>query len=141
MNSNDFKSESYDNFTIIDITDDSIVVKGGYIRDTGKKEDKEYIIPLSNLLEIFTDVSTEKLHYNVEEIADDWVSILNENEKKEFKTQKINKLYNKWREAIVDRTWMCRTEHHLPKLVEDKGNHENVYANVKEVIKIVKDLL
>ena len=36
---------------------------------------------------------------------------------------------------------MCRKEHNLPKRVEDKGHHENVYASIRVIIKNIKDIL
>ena len=55
--------------------------------------------------------------------------------------ENIDFLYNKWKEAILNRTWMCRKEHNLPKRVEDKGHHENVYASIRVIIKNIKDIL
>lgn len=130
-----FSSVEYSNCIVVDITENEIIVeKASY-------KNQQYTIPVSKLLYVYTDVENEKFNYNVDQIAEDWVKILNEKEREEFKTESVDKLFEKWSEAIIDRTWMCRPEHNLEKLVEDKGNHENVYANVREVIKIVKSIL
>lgn len=135
LDTKDFSSISYKNCEIEKITEDTI-----YIAESENR--KAFEIKLNTVLELFLfDISDEKLFYNVDEIAEDWVSILNEDEKKEFKDSSLEELHEKWCEAIIDRTWMCRPEHNFPNIVEDKGEHENVYATVTEVIKRVKEIL
>lgn len=142
LNNNDYSSEEYYNHTITDIKENSICIESKYIKADKSIEIKKYEVLKDVILEMFyNNMSEEKLHYGIEEIVKDWVSILNEDEKEEFRNKSIKELYKKWCNAIIARTWMCRNEHNFPKIIKDKDHNKNVHAIVKEVIKEVKKLL
>lgn len=142
LDNNDYSSEEYHNYTITDIKGNTIYIESKYIKADKSIEIKKYEISKDVVLEMFcNDMSDEKLHYGVKEIVKDWVNILNEDEKEEFKNLSIKELYKKWRNAIIARTWMCRYEHNFPKIIKDKDHNKNVHAIVKEVIKEVKKVL
>ena len=143
INSKNFKSRSICRFKIDDFTEDSIIISSGYedIRGDYRRITEREEIKLNVLLDLFDDVSEEKLKYNEEEIANDFIQVLSEKEQEEFETQSETFLFEKWKEAILNRTWMCREEHNLPKRVKDLGKHENVYASIKEIINMIKEKL
>ena len=140
----DFYSESYENTTIKTVCDDSIIIDGGYI-DQRHSSDCPRIenikVPISTIIYMFCDIDNEKLYYNEEEIANDFICLLTDDEKTEFKDADADSLFNKWAEAILNRTWMCRKEHALPIRAEDKGNHENVYASIRYIVGMIKGKL
>ena len=144
LNSKDFYSSKICDFVIDDIKEDYILLSSGYEDKRGKynrKIEGSTKIKLQSLIDIFYDVEDIKLSYNEKEIGIDFLYLLSDNEKEEFKNKDIDYLYNKWKEAILSRTWMCREEHKLPKRVEDKGNHENVYASIRVIIENMKRLV
>jgi hypothetical protein len=104
------------------------------------------VFDLTKIAFISNEEPTNKLTYNAEEIADDFFMILSDDEKEEFRTKSIDDLFYKYCWTIINRTWMCRTEHnftnHYPELVhvEDDGNHSRVFKVVKWVIKMLKDM-
>lgn len=93
---------------------------------------------INSLVHIFREVSEEQLKYDTNEIKKDFLNILSDKEKEEFKKEELDILFKKYKHAIVGRTWMCRTEHTLLELEEDCGHHENVYANVRVIIEEIK---
>ena len=131
INSTDFHSNEINDFIIESITEDSIIFNEGIEVRT---------IKINTLLELYDEVY-HKLSYNETQITSDFISILSDSEKEEFKSQSIEPLYEKWKEAIINRTWMCREEHKLPKRVSNRGGHENVYASVKIIVKNIKEQL
>lgn len=143
IDSKDFSSRSFCRFKIDGITEDAIVLSSGYedLRGKYRKITEPEEIKLSVLLDLFDNVSDDKLQYNEEEIANDFILVLSEKEKEEFKIKSETLLFQRWKEAILNRTWMCRDEHNLPKRVENNGQHENVYASIKEIIKLIKTKL
>lgn len=144
INSKDFYSIEFNHFVIDEIVEDGIVLSSGYEEKPGRKIrriNKSEKICIYSLLDLFKEVPEDKLAYNEEAIIHDFMSILSESEKEEFRKESIDFLYNKWNEAIIDRTWMCRDEHNLPKREKDTGNHENVYASVYIVVKTIQNNL
>jgi hypothetical protein len=88
-------------------------------------------VNVHDILYISDNIINEKLKYGINEIAKDFVDILNNVERIEFANSSIDDLYNKYRSAIVDRTWMCRSEH----------GFDNVDNAVKKVIIKIKNEL
>lgn len=146
LDSTTFTSEDYRQTTIVAIKKNSIVVKDGYIdkRRECEKIEKECEIPLSEILYIADNsYDTELRYYGVDEIVQDWIKLLNDKEKEEFKRETVDALFDKWSEAIINRTNMCIPDHNLPVLAQptEEDYHANVKANVKVVIEKVKELL
>ena len=141
LDSNDFYSDCYEDAFIKRIEDNSITLIGGFTESyaTGDITHIEEIeLPINRLLQISHTVPYEKVRYKEKEIAMDFLELLSEEEKEEFKDKSVNRLYDKWKEAILERTHMLRDEHRLPFRKKDMGNHENVYASIKQIIKIIK---
>ena len=141
IESEDFSSTEFHNFTIDAIEDDCIVFSNGYedIRSNDyRRIEQEERVYIKDLISVFEEEPTDKLEYGEDEICDDFILILSEQEKEEFRIQSIDYLFEKWKDAIIDRTWMCRTEHNLPNRVKDNGNHENVYASIRVIIEELK---
>lgn len=145
FNTDKMYSVKYNDTKITKITNEYMSVLGGYIEDNCdyKRIENEIDIPYSKIINIFVDVDKEdtkhKLYFNEKEIFEDFLSILDDDMKNEFANNDINFLFDKWKSAIMDRTWMCRNEHNFPKYVEDKGNHENVYYIIKKIVKQLKE--
>lgn len=142
INSQDFHATVFNDFVIDEVTKDYIVISTGFeasrrSRDTREINSEEKIY-LNTLLAIYDEVSEEKLNYGEEEIKEDFINILSENEKKEFIEKDIDFLCEKYEDVILNRTWMCRSEHNLPQRVKDLGNHENVYESIKIIIENIK---
>lgn len=141
IESEEFCSTEFHKFVIDDIEDDCIVFSKGYedirSRDYRRIEETERV-SIKDLISVFEEEPTDKLNYGEEEIRNDFILILSEKEKEEFISQSIDYLFEKWKSALIDRTWMCRTEHNLPNRVKDNGNHENVYASIRVIIEELK---
>lgn len=140
INSCDFSSFKYCDFVINEIKEDAILFSSGYEENRGEYRKIESLeeIKLSVLLDLFEDMPKEKLELDEEGIIQDFMDILSNEEKEEFRKESIEVLYDKWKDAILNRTWMCRDEHNLPKRVKDTGYHENVYASIKNIVKVIK---
>lgn len=130
--SNENKIKEYNKVKILEINQDNIVIS-----DNIK-------IPIDKLIYIFNNVSDEKLKYNKDEILKDFLKILNEEEIKEFKNNDIEKLYHKYNNCIINRTWMYRDEHNLPMIINKETpdyNKKNVQEIVKSIIKDIQNQL
>ena len=141
INSQDFSSRHINNFVIEAITPEHIQLSCGYEEpsrgsDVRKVTTTEYI-SLENLLALFNEVSEEQLKFDEAQIADEFYDILTENEKLLFANGDAQELFDIWKDAIIARTWMCRSEHCLPQRVEDTGHHENVYESVKYILAMI----
>lgn len=77
-----------------------------------------------------------KLDFDTKEIAYDFLTILSKEEEKEFLDNDVLYLFEKYSEAIINRTNMYREEHNLKEFF--KTHERNVKENVKIVIKIIK---
>ena len=144
INSKDFHSKSYHNFMIEKIEDDGIVISGGF-EETQRGEYRHLTetekIKFSELIYLFEDMPAERLAYNEEEIQKDFMSLLSDFERHEFIGEDVDFLFEKYKSAIMDRSWMCRTEHNLPNRVKDTGMHENVYASIRVIVENIKNKL
>jgi hypothetical protein len=143
-NPEEAKSIDFYNTTIDSIENDGFTVIGGNY----KEDNDEYIqienpikINLNEVIYIFDDVNDKQLSYNEDEIAEDFVDILTQNEKDEFKEKTNQELFSKWCEAIINKTWVCRDEHHLEKRVKKDKNHNNVKEAVKVIIEKIRTLV
>ena len=142
INSKNYRSACYNNCKIVDIKDDSIVVEGGF-KEYARAGDCEHLeehveIAINTIAYIFQDMPKERLVFDEDEIMNDFISILSDFEIEEFKTADVELLFEKWKSAMIDRTWMCRDEHNLPNRVKNKGNHENVHASTRFIIEELK---
>lgn len=96
-------------------------------------------IAIDTIFYIINNVDDDKLRYKEDEIAQDFLSILSDEEKVEFKNNSVELLLSKYKMAIIDRTWMCRDEHEFELDIEcDGGKVECVTPVVENVIKIIK---
>ena len=103
---------------------------------------EEYL--LSDVVYAFMDEPKDKLTYLVDDIVQDYFSIMSPAECAEFKVESVDTLFNKYKWLIICRSWMCRNEHNFeqkyPELlnIKDTGNHERVFEVVKMVIRELK---
>ena len=134
---NNFYSIEYNDVKIIEIKEKEISFE--YIVDG---EIKVVSVSIDKIFSVFNELLSEesyKLYWNELDICDDMMSLLSECDKEEFRHNNEEFLFEKWKECIVNRYWLCREEHNLPIRQEDKGNHENVYACAKEIIVMLKE--
>lgn len=122
---------------------DGVIIKE-FIEETNSvkiiNRNHDYVtIPLNTVVHINQNAPKEKLIYNVEQIKNDFYNIMSNSIKQDFLNLDLEDLFKKYSSAIVDRTWMCRTEHNLAPLVPDNGKHENVYEHVKNIIRKLKE--
>lgn len=95
--------------------------------------DKNTIVDISN------SPTEEMLKYKEAEIAKDFLSVLSDNEKEEFKDWEIERLVMKYENAIIDRTWLCREEHQF-NIDYVKGDRlTQIKPIVLELIKTIKE--
>lgn len=95
---------------------------------SGKTED----IPIDRIYYInIHDMSEERLKYDKTACMEDFLAIMTPSMKKEFIEQPEDDIAEKWKWALISRTWMCRGEHKF----------NNPQKTAKKIIKqIIKNL-
>ena len=144
INSKDYRSSTFNNFIIEKVENDGIIISGGYeenLRGEYRHLEQPEKILFSTLIRMFEDMPKERLAYNEEDIQTDFISLISDFEKNEFKGEDVEFLFEKYKSAIMNRTWMCRDEHNLPKRVKNTGYHENVYASIRVIVENIKNKL
>lgn len=129
----DNKQNSYKNVEIINIQEEKIIVKDNY---SNSLQD----IFINELIDIFNQITEEnkhKLFFNQQEIADEFLSILNKQEINEIKKMSNEEIFIKYKDAIVNRTHICREEHNF-NINKDGSGIKRAYAIVKGIINIIK---
>lgn len=114
--------EYFQDVTIVNVLTDSIVVAGGtrQIRHNVKALECVVEISLTALVFICNELTdSPKLHYNVDQCLADFLPLLSDEERQEFATKDEPYLVQKWQNAVIDRTWMCRGEHGFKSAGED----------------------
>ena len=111
---NNKQCEDYD-LIISDIRDDKVFFKGGLCLFT---KDIRYL---------YLKVPEYKLNYNEQQCAEDFISILNTDEKHEFISNDVNELLLKYKNAIVNRTNMC---------IDNKRNYMTKYEKNMGIVSI-----
>ena len=114
--------EDFQDVTIVNVLTDSIVVAGGtrQIRHNVKALECVVEISLTALVFICNELTdSPKLHYNVDQCLADFLPLLSDEERQEFATKDEPYLVQKWQNAVIDRTWMCRGEHGFKSAGED----------------------
>jgi len=141
-----FENEELDKIIINNLPVELIAVQGnGLYRYKGKIKIsdteiycKEKKILINNILYIEQDPPEAWLYYDVNEIADNFQSILSYDEKEKFKLLSVDELYLLYRMPIINQTWMCREEHGFQ--YKNTGNPIKDIADiVKMVIKKIKE--
>jgi hypothetical protein len=90
-------------------------------------------IDIKNIQEIYDEIENKKLSYNKSQIVEDFIeTVLSQSKtiKNEFINLSIEELYDKYGNAIIDRTWMCRSEH--PYFAKNETQN---YKKAKEIVK------
>lgn len=121
----DNKEYDYDG-TIINIKNKEIELS------TGDIINGECIVYINN------DPTIEMLKYKENDIAKEFINILSDEEKEAFKNYDIDKLLDKYKMAIIDRTWMCRDEHKFNIDYKSGDMVKTVTPIVKNIIEIIK---
>lgn len=111
---------------IAEITDEKLIFTDGSTARTDR------------IIHIFRDVSDEELAYDIQRVTEDFLSVLDDDEKADFAALSEDALFHKYGGAISGRTHLYRREHDLPMVVEGDDNHENVRETVRMIIRDIK---
>lgn len=99
------------------------------------------IIQGKSVVFISNKPTKDMLVYKEQAIAKDFMNVLSHDEKEEFQQASVENLFEKYRMAIIDRTWMCRTEHKFNIDYDSGDTVKAVSPIVKEVIRLIKEYL
>lgn len=94
------------------------------------------VIPISNIVYLHKDASSEELAYGANEVAKDFITILNEEDVEEI-LKGDDQTFYKYKHVIINRTWLCRSEHKLM----DNPSIETIEPAAKEVYELAKHKL
>lgn len=123
------KEVDYDEAVISIINEDNIVLDDGDI------------IALESIAFLSHIPADERLNYNEDEIAQEFKSILSDEEKEEFIKCSTEFLLNKYKMCIINRTEMCMDEHKFNIDYTSGDRVELVTPIVKNIINIIKSSL
>lgn len=121
------KPVSFHNEKIYKILKNSIVLNNGYEVD------------INTIVYLSPEISDERLHYNLEQIADDFLSLIPESVLQDFKEKDNDKLLERYYMAVINRSTMCRDEHGLERVIKEPDNVKNAKEHVKTVINLIKN--
>lgn len=101
------------------------------------------IIDINSIVFITNNINEQNkiLYYNIEQCAEDFLSILDNTEKIEFQTKDIDYLVEKYNMTIINRTWLCREEHNFNIDYNTGDNIKAIQPIVKLIIKNIKNKL
>lgn len=137
-----YHSVEYKDTTIAKITPEYILLKGGYTLDNNHNvEQIDEVCVFTNTILFIMDKDNGRKDLNEDEIANDFIKYLSETEINEIKALSWNGIYNKWKEVLIQKYWMCwNVEKRFKTKVKDEGNNEDAYDAVKEVSRALKSL-
>lgn len=136
------KEISYES-VLTDISEGEIELTGGIKRermDYCSMEGIQTRLPVDKIIYINHELDNDdpRLMYDEEEVYKDFRSILTGKELSELKKEDEKILFEKWKDAIIDRTWMCRDEHPFQETTGGENAIETAEAVVMEIIKKIK---
>lgn len=125
------RDSDYHKLTISSVTDEGITFHDG-----------TYLL-FGDITYMCAFPSEELLCYGPTEIAADFYERLSASEREDFSSLSEEELFEKYGEAILGRTAMCRDEHNLPILAErtEENYHANVYENIRRIIPMIKGMI
>lgn len=141
LNSDSFYSDTYHHVKISDITKNGITITGGYCERLSKDyneedvENRKLFVSCKNIFHIFSDITEQVLALDEQGIADEFRTVLTQEELAEMKNSDVEEMYQKWYEVIVDRYIIFRDEHPFRKIKKD--DRKNAMEAVRTVIKIL----
>lgn len=107
---------------------------GDTITDTANKKYKIY-----DVVDLYPNVPEEKRTGDIAAIMMDFVGILSAEEKEEMLEKELDILYNKYHEAIANRTLVYEEEHRLPTIIS--GTENDLYANGDAVVRMIIEMV
>lgn len=128
------KSYQYRNVTLTQVREQEIVVVDCL--------NKSNIIPYSTIVEMFDEIPNTRLFFNKQEVIDDFYSILSSKEREEFATKSEEYLYYIYRNPIINRSWLCRSEHGFlenERQYCESNQDKGINLIVKDIIKELKE--
>lgn len=120
------EEKDYDNVSITKIEGTHIFLNSGES------------INVTSIVYISSEATDVMLKYKEDEIAKEFLNILTNEEKEEFKNSNAKELLNKYKMAIINRTWMCRDEHEFNMDYKSGDRVNAVSPIVENVINIIK---
>lgn len=125
----DNQAQDYNHVTITKIEGNRIFVEPKQVIDG------QFIVYISH------EPTKEMLAYKEQDIAKEFLGVLSREEKEEFQQASVEVLVEKYKLAIIDRTWMCRDEHAFQMDYHTGDRIKAVTPIVKEVIFIIQEQL
>lgn len=119
----------FDRVSLLNIEDSNIIL-----------EDNQ-VINIADIAMINNIPTKESLHYNEQEIAQDFINILSDEKRNEFKTSTNKELLYKYKNPIMNRTWMCRDEHNFDIDYNSGDMPVAVIPVIEKVIEKIKTIL
>lgn len=92
-----------------------------------------------DIIDMYPNVPEEKRSGDVAAIMTDFVSVLSEEEREELTEKELDILFNKYHEAIANRTLIYEEDHRLPVLIS--GTDDDAYANGDAVIRMIIEMV
>ena len=123
------EEHSYENMHLVKINDNILFFEDGTEID------------FNTVAYIDNNPTKEMLQYKEDDIAIDFLNILNKQEKAEFMKSSTSDILFKYSDAIINRTAMCRDEHGFNMDYELGDRVDNVMPIVEIVIEKIKDHL
>lgn len=120
---------SIDNVVITEINDNTLKLSDGSK------------IKISNIVYLNINSTDEMLKYKQTEIAEDFLNTLCKDEIEEFKYNPVSKLFKKYKEAIINRTSMCRTEHEFEIDYTSGAVLEKLNPIILDIIFVIKKMI
>lgn len=98
-------------------------------------------IPVDTIAYVNNEPSKEMLRYKEEAIANEFLSVLSDDEKEEFQNEETDFLLTKYKRSIIDRTWMCRDEHQFDIDYQTGDIVNAITPIVEDVVRRIKEKL
>lgn len=92
-----------------------------------------------DIVDLYPEVPEDKRTGDIAAIMMDFVNILSAEEKEEMLDKELDILYNKYHEAIANRTLVYEEEHRLPNLLPGGGN--DLHANGDVVVRMIIEMV
>ena len=99
-------------------------------------------IKLSDIVNTFLNVENEVLSYSEDDIIKDLRNYLIEAEIQQIKDGDLDDLVKEWCDCVINRYWLCRSEHNLPKRVNKDvtdAHIRNAELSVRFILSQIKE--
>ena len=87
-------------------------------------ENNQIKIPVELIMYSSSIEPKERLTFNKKQCVNDFLSIMSDEEKKEFATTPLDTITEKWFDAVVNRSWLYRKEHTFKHKTQKPNNRK-----------------